>query len=258
MHDLTKHLQLILKRNEKLFIPYIMAGDGGLDSLQEKIAYLERVGASAIEIGVPFSDPVADGPTIQNAGIRALQNGTTLTGVIEKLKEIQDGISVPIILMSYLNPIVVYGIEQFSKDIIEAGVSGLIVPDMPQEESGLLESIVRSEEICLIQLVSLTSPNERLEKLATQSQGFLYAVTVTGITGERRTFTPRVFDFLDRLKSISPVPVLAGFGISSREQMDEMNERCDGVIVGSKIVQSFHEETLSEIDQFSPRQKMKS
>ncbi|MEI5908733.1 tryptophan synthase subunit alpha [Bacillus spongiae] len=251
MSKLHQTLQLAKERKEKIFVPYIMAGDGGLHTLGEKITFLESVGATAIEIGIPFSDPVADGPTIQKAGMRALNEGVSLEDILEELSTIRKKTNIPFIIMSYINPIFSYGIEKFQAKCHEAGVSGVIIPDVPLEEMELLNSIYMDEEISIIQLVSLTTPTERVKKIAQTSQGFLYAVTVTGITGERKEFSDQLNSFLELLKANSSVPVLAGFGISSREQIEEMNELCDGVIVGSKIVQSFHENKLQDIEQLT-------
>src|SRR5699024_3695802 len=185
-----------------------MAGDGGLDALNEQISFLESCGVAAIELGVPFSDPVADGPTIQAAGERSLENGTTLTGVLDVLKQNKNERSVPIILMTYINPLFKYGIEKLAKDAAESGVSGIIIPDIPLEEESLLQPYLTAHEIAFIRLAAMTSPQERLIELAQRTEGFLYAVSVTGTTGARATHEDEVYNYLQHLKENCHTPVL--------------------------------------------------
>lgn len=236
------------KRNgENIFIPYIMAGDGGLDILNERIQFLQDAGVAAIELGIPFSDPVADGPIIQDAGIRALDQGTTLANVLETLQLSREKRTIPIILMTYLNPIYKYGIEHFAAACAGSGVDGIIIPDVPMEEEAPIACALQKNDIAFIRLAALTSPIERLTELAKRSEGFLYAVSVTGTTGVRATHQSEVRDYLQLLKNNSPVPVLAGFGVSSTEQAHELSNYCDGVIVGSKIVELLHEGASDEV-----------
>ncbi len=224
----------------RAFIPYIMAGDGGLSNLREQLLFLQEAGATAVELGIPFSDPVADGPTIQEAGKRALAEGVTLRAVLEEIGRLQGDVNIPIVLMTYLNPVFQYGIAAFAKDSAAVGVSGLIVPDLPLEESALVHDEFIKHDLALIQLVSLTSPVERIERIAKASEGFLYAVTVTGITGARAEFADNIGEHLAALKKVSSVPVMAGFGISTPDQVRDMGNLADGVIVGSRIVDALH------------------
>ncbi|MCM3757852.1 tryptophan synthase subunit alpha [Sporosarcina aquimarina] len=238
----------ILKRNEEgqsVFIPYMMAGDGGLDVLHERISFLEEAGADAIEIGIPFSDPVADGEVIQEAGSRALKNGVTLRKVMSELQAQLH--SIPLMIMTYLNPVLAYGVVEFVEDCELAGVKGLIIPDLPHEERTLLSNALIGKDIALVPLVSLTSSPERIEKIARNAEGFVYAVTVNGITGVRSSFGSDLMDHLTDLKRVAKVPVLAGFGISTQEQVRHFSSIADGVIVGSAIVTAFHEENLEKI-----------
>ena len=165
-----------------------MAGDGGIGALKEQILFLQEAGVTAIELGIPFSDPVADGPVIQEAGGRALAQGVTLRKVLEELRVFRNEVKVPIVFMTYLNPILSYGITEFVEDCGTSGVSGLIIPDMPLEESALLKDKLVNTDIALIQLVTLTSPPERIRKITAASEGFVYAVTVNGTTGVRTDF----------------------------------------------------------------------
>jgi tryptophan synthase alpha chain len=248
MNRLEKALKLVKEKNEKAFVPYIMAGDDGLDKLMEKIVFLESCGATAIEIGIPFSDPVADGPTIQAAGLRALEQGTTLRGVLETIQNLRPIVSIPLIVMTYMNPIYAYGITSFIQDASKAGVDGCIIPDLPIEEEDMISSFLQVAGIELIRLVTLTSSEERIKEIANRGNGFLYAVTVTGITGARTDFHKHVGEYLKKIQSLSPIPVLAGFGISTPEQVKEMGQYCDGVVVGSKIVDLFYQDKKDEIE----------
>ncbi|GAA4077418.1 tryptophan synthase subunit alpha [Amphibacillus indicireducens] len=249
VNKLETALEQTLANGDKIFIPYIMAGDGGLDKLPEQIQFLAEAGATAIELGIPFSDPVADGPVIQAAGIRALSLGVSLRAILEVLKATKGERSIPIVLMTYFNPIYAYGLEQCLADCAEAGVSGLIIPDLPIEEEGEIPELIADHDLALIRLATLTSPRERLTKIATKTRGFLYAVTVTGTTGERNEYIDSIGDYLSNLKQVSPKPVVAGFGVSTPEQVKQLSSYCDGVIVGSKIVKSLHEGNRDTIEE---------
>lgn len=242
-------LQQSIKNQKQAFIPYIMAGDGGLETLQPTILKLQQLGVSAIEVGIPFTDPVADGPTIEAAGMRALKCGTNLTNVLQTLSSFADKLTIPLIVMTYLNPILAYGAERFAKDARVAGVRGVIVPDMPLEESDIIHAALRAEQISLVQLVSLTSPKSRIEKLASASEGFIYAVTVNGITGARASIADNLAEHFAQLKAVSSVPVLAGFGISTPEHITQFAAFSDGVIVGSKIVDCLTKGDWTTIEQ---------
>jgi tryptophan synthase alpha chain len=235
------------RKGGKAFVPYIMAGDRGIGCLIKRILLLETMGATAIEIGVPFSDPVADGPIIQEAGIRALQNNTSLKTIIAELAKGRNSISIPILLMTYLNPIYSFGIEKFVHEIKKAGVDGCIIPDLPIEEEGIISHLLSEADIELIRFVTMTTPSERIKMIAQKGNGFLYTVTVKGITGTRNSFKNEVGIFLKNVKKLSPIPVLAGFGISNEQQITELASSCDGVIVGSKIVELFEENDLESM-----------
>lgn len=242
-------LQQALQQEKQAFIPYIMAGDGGLETLQQTILKLQHLGATAIEVGIPFTDPVADGPTIEAAGMRALRNGTNLTNVLQTLTSFANELTIPLVVMTYLNPILAYGPERFAKDAKAAGVRGVIVPDMPLEESDIIHEALKAEQVDLVQLVSLTSPKERIAKLAAASEGFIYAVTVNGITGARTSFAENLADHFEQLKAVSSVPVLAGFGISTPAHIQQFAAFSDGVIVGSKIVDCLTKNDWTTIEQ---------
>ncbi|MBD8032681.1 tryptophan synthase subunit alpha [Solibacillus merdavium] len=245
---LQKQLEDVLATGDKAFVPYIMAGDRGIETLKPTILKLQQIGVSAVEVGIPFTDPVADGPTIEQAGERALAHGITLRKVLAELTSFSQEIHIPLVVMTYLNPILAYGIEDFAKDAKLGGVQGLIVPDMPFEESALLHTALKEHGIALVQLVSLTSPVERIKKLAAASEGFIYAVTVNGITGERVSFATELAGHFANLKAASNIPVLAGFGISTIEHVKSFGDIADGVIVGSKIVTALVEQDWATIE----------
>lgn len=231
----------------KAFVPYIMAGDGGIAQLEEQVLFLEKSGAAAIEVGVPFSDPVADGSTIQAAGKRALENGTTLTVILHELEKFKETRKIPIVMMMYINLIYAYGIDNFAQACEKAGVDGLIIPDLPLEEEILVTGALERHEIALIRLVSLTSPAARQQEIAARTEGFLYAVTVTGTTGARTSYHAEIGQYLQQLKQMTATPVLAGFGVSTPEQVRMLSDYCDGVVVGSKIVELLHQGECEQI-----------
>ncbi|KAB2338102.1 tryptophan synthase subunit alpha [Cytobacillus depressus] len=245
MNRIEKVMQTLVKNNENAFVPYIMAGD----ALVEQIAFLEKAGATAIEIGIPFSDPVADGPVIQRAGKRSLENGTTLRGVLRTIADIRPIIHTPLIIMTYMNPIMALGISEFIDECSRSGIDGLILPDLPIEEEEIIAPFAEKAGIEIIRLVTLTSPLERIEEISKKGRGFLYAVTVNGITGARKGFNEQLGEHLQRVKSVSSLPVLAGFGISSPSHVQEMNQYCDGVIVGSKIIELLEARDLAGIEE---------
>ncbi len=233
--------------NENLFVPYIVAGEYGLERMKDQILFLQSSGVSAIELGIPFSDPVADGPTIQRAGLRALEKGISLRKVLDFLGTFKQERTVPVIIMTYINPIFVYGIEDFAQKCAEVGIDGVIIPDVPLEEEAMISVALDKNDIAFIRLVALTSTKERMLEIGKRAEGFLYAVSVTGTTGARATHQDRVYSYLENLKKHSSVPVLAGFGVSNAEQARKLSSYCDGVIVGSKIVELFYDNREDEI-----------
>lgn len=244
---LTDAIRTTVEEGNRAFVPYIMAGENGLDTLKETILFLQEAGVTAIELGIPFSDPVADGPVIQAAGERALSHGVTLRTVMEEVAKFKDEVTVPLVYMTYLNPILQYGIEAFVEDCRVNGISGLIIPDLPLEETGFMREALQEANVALIPLVSLTSPEERIQKITAEAEGFIYAVTVNGITGVRDNFADDLSTHFEKLKAISPVPVLAGFGISTPEHVRSMGTFADGVIVGSAIVTALSQKDYTQV-----------
>ncbi|MFO1444828.1 tryptophan synthase subunit alpha [Bacillus sp. Bva_UNVM-123] len=249
MKRIERTMESLQERGEKAFIPYIMAGDGGLEVLPERILFLEKAGATAIEIGIPFSDPVADGPVIQEAGKRALEKRTSLKAIIKTVEKIRLIVKIPLILMTYMNPIISYGIQKFIDDCVHAGIDGIIIPDLPIEEEEIIAPHATQKGIEIIRLVTLTSPLKRIEQIAKRGNGFLYAVTVTGVTGVRNEFNEKLADYFSLIKTVSKLPIMAGFGISTPSQVQEITKYCDGVIVGSKIIELFNDKNYAAIEE---------
>jgi tryptophan synthase alpha chain len=228
-------------------IPFITAGDPDLKTTAEALRILDKSGADLIELGVPYSDPLADGPTIQAAATRALQQGVRLDDVLEMVKEVAPQLKAPIILFTYYNPILNRGIESFLKQIAEVGIKGLVVPDLPLEEAESLLTPAAEIGIEVVLLVAPTSSKERIEAIAHQSQGFIYLVSVTGVTGVRNQIESRVQDILQQMRTVTDKPIGVGFGISQPEQARQIKDwGADAVIVGSAFVKRLADGTPAE------------
>ncbi len=221
--------------NGKAFIGFVTAGDPSMDKTQEFIMAMVEAGADLIEIGIPFSDPVAEGNVIQRANIRALSAGATIHGIFEMVEKIRKKTEVPLVFLTYLNPVHFYGYEAFSKRCGEIGIDGLIVPDLPYEEQGELLPYCRKYGVELISLIAPTS-EERIGMIARDAGGFIYCVSSTGVTGVRKTIATDLKTMVGKVRSVTKLPVAVGFGISSPQQAAEIGALADGVIVGSAIV----------------------
>ena len=223
-------------RGRPALVGYLTAGFPNRRQFKENLAAVADA-CDVVEIGVPFSDPMADGATVQRASFAALAGGVTLPWILEELKSIEPRHRVPILLMSYLNPLLAFGIEQLPRAAARAGVAGFIVPDLPFEESGELHAALEAEGLALVQMVTPVTPPERLAMLCREARGFVYAVTMTGTTGKSAEVPLDVLEYMDRVKRCSSVPVCAGFGIRSREQVARFAGHVDGVVVGSALVE---------------------
>lgn len=221
--------------NGKAFIPFITAGDPDLSITEILIPAMAEAGADLIEIGIPFSDPVAEGIVIQEADMRALSAGTTTDKIFESVKRIRMKTNVPLAFMTYLNPVFVYGSERFIKNAAECGVDALIVPDLPYEEKEELKPYCNQYGIDLISLIAPTS-KERIKTIAAEAEGFVYCVSSMGVTGVRTKINTNIGDMISLVKETKDIPCAIGFGISTPEQAKEMSQYADGVIVGSAIV----------------------
>jgi tryptophan synthase alpha chain len=193
--------------------------------------------ADVVEIGVPFTDPMADGMTIQRASYAALQGGFTLPWLLDELRQMQPRPKAPLLLMSYLNPLLAYGLDRLPEAAVQAGVSGFIIPDLPYEESADMRAALDRVGVALVQMVTPVTPAARLKMLCAASQGFVYAVTMTGTTGKSVAVPDDVLSYMDRVRAVSPIPVCAGFGIRGPEQVARMKGHVDGVVVGSALVE---------------------
>lgn len=242
MNRIDKTFKRLKETARKAFIPYIMAGDPDIEKTMERVLMLEECGADIVELGVPFSDPVADGPTIQRAAERALKAGVSLKKMLAFMTELRKHSQIPIIFMTYYNPIYKYGEEAFVADAAAAGVDGLIIPDLPPEEAASLIKSCRSKGIATIFLVAPTSTGERMKRIVSASKGFIYYVSMTGITGTKLSLADQFRSHLGRLKEMSGKPISVGFGISTPDDARNMAAVADGVIVGSAIVKKFHED----------------
>jgi tryptophan synthase alpha chain len=236
MSRIKKKFREVLGRKGKAFIPYVMAGDPNLERTRELVGILEECGADIIELGVPFSDPLADGPTIQKAAQRALSEGVTLKKVIEFVDTLRKSTQIPIVLMTYYNLIFRYGEERFVRDASAAGVDGIIVPDLPPDEAGGLLSFSKNTAFDIIFLVAPTSTDERIKKVARTSRGFIYYVSITGITGSKLSVDSSIGSHIAKVREKGGKPVAVGFGISTPQEAAEIARIADGVIVGSAIV----------------------
>lgn len=236
MSRIGRTFRKIRESNGKAFIPYIMAGDPDLKRTRQLVKILDECGADIIELGVPFSDPLADGPTIQKAAQRALREGVTLGGVIELVSELRRDTQIPVILMTYYNPVLKYGEERFVRDATAAGVDGVIVPDLPPDEAGLLRKNARKAGFDTIFLLAPTSTEDRIKTVARASTGFIYYVSITGITGSKLSMDPAIESHIARIRKERGKPVAVGFGISTPEEASVVARFADGVIIGSAIV----------------------
>lgn len=234
---MSRMSQYVNKNKDMMFIPFITAGDPSEEATVDLAFMLQSVGANALELGIPYSDPLADGPVIQMASKRALSKGMTLLKALQLVKKIRlSGVKIPIIIFTYCNLLLQLGQEDFFREAKENGIDGLLVPDLPFEESRDLAGRCSEHGISLISLVAPTTSEKRLAAIGASAQGFLYCVSSLGVTGVRKTFHPDVFPFLERVRAACELPIAVGFGISSSGQVDELRGHADGFIVGSAIV----------------------
>jgi tryptophan synthase alpha chain len=249
MVSVSQCLEKLRSDNKCALITFITAGDPDLETTKKALLLLDQNGADIIELGVPYSDPLADGPVIQAAATRALQQGTSLDDVLQLLQEVSPSLKAPIVLFTYYNPIFARGLELFLEQIAQAGASGLVVPDLPLEESEALINIATSKGIEVILLVAPTSSPERIKRITESSQGFIYLVSVTGVTGVRAKVASGVKEILHSIRQITSKPIGVGFGISTPEQATQIkNWGADAVIVGSALVKCLANRDLEAVE----------
>lgn len=235
--SISNAIRTAKEKGEPAIIAYITAGFPDKDAFRR---VLHQVGAAAdvIELGVPFTDPMADGTTIQRSSRVALEHGVSLKWILEELAVPGVKPAVPVLLMSYLNPLLAFGLDELAQAAARVGVSGLIIPDLPYEESGEMQRALAAQGLALVQFVTPVTPQPRMRMLCEGTRGFIYAVTMTGTTGKNVAVPQEVLDYFARVKAVSPAPVCAGFGIRSREQVERLAPHVDGVIVGSALVEA--------------------
>jgi tryptophan synthase alpha chain len=224
-------------KGHKALIPYITVGYPDIETTLKAVELLAASGADIIELGIPFSDPMADGVTIQESSYQALLKGVNTEICLEAARQIRRKSQIPLVFMTYYNPVFAYGVEKFCQSCKEAGVDGLIVPDLPPEEGSDLEMRAENSGLDLIYLLAPTSTEQRIQLVAQKSSGYIYLVSVAGVTGARQTLPPDLRDFVARVRSRAKQPLCVGFGISTPEQARQISTVADGVIIGSKIIQ---------------------
>lgn len=233
------------KPKHKALIAYLTVGYPSLDSTLEIVSLLAESGCDIIELGIPFSDPLADGTTIQEASYRALLGGVTPQSCLELATQLRERVEIPLIFMTYYNPILHYGLESFCCACAEAGIDGLIVPDLPPDEGGELEAFTKKHELDLIYLLAPNTTEERIQLVAEKSSGFIYLVSLTGVTGPRETLPPGLNRFIARVRKQTNQPLCVGFGISTAEQAYKVAKLANGVIVGSRLIQLIRDDDPS-------------
>jgi tryptophan synthase alpha chain len=246
MNRIDKMFSRLRRRGERALIPYFTAGDPSLNVTRALLLEAARQGAGLIELGVPFSDPLADGPVIQRASQRALAAGVTLPRVLDMVREVRAELDLPLVFLTYYNPLLAFGLKAFARTASEAGIDGVIVADLPPEEAGPLSAEARAAGLDVIHLVAPTSPPERIRLIARRSRGFIYAVSLTGVTGARAELPPDLAQYLRNLRAVTVKPICVGFGISTPEQAAAVANYADGIIVGSAIVRLVEEHGRSD------------
>jgi tryptophan synthase alpha chain len=239
-------------KGKKALITFITGGDPDIGTTEELICAMEEAGADIIEIGIPFSDPIAEGVVIQQADERALAGGCTVDKLFDMVKRVRKRTKIPLLFMTYVNPIFRYGKERFMERCRDSGIDGVIVPDMPFEENDEIKDTCRQYGICLVSMIAPTS-GERIEKIAKEAEGFLYCVSSLGVTGVRSKIDTNISELIRIVRNVSAVPCAVGFGISTPEQVHQMSQISDGVIVGSaivKIIAKYGKESIGPVKQF--------
>ncbi|MGI6267617.1 MAG: tryptophan synthase subunit alpha [Acutalibacteraceae bacterium] len=238
--------------NKKAFIPFITAGDPNLETTEKLIIAMQESGADLIEIGIPFSDPIAEGEVIQNASQRALSAGCDTDKIFDMVSRVRQCVTVPLVFMTYINLVYTYGKERFLKKCKDVGIDGIIIPDLPFEENKELIDVCKKYDVNLISLIAPTS-KERVEMIAKQANGFVYCVSSLGVTGVRENIKTDIGQMIKLVKTVSKIPCAVGFGISTPNQAKKISEVCDGVIVGSaivKIIEKYGENSIEPVKEY--------
>ena len=233
-----RHLSSVFSQpGHKALIAYVTVGYPNIAATLEIVPLLARQGCDIVELGIPFSDPLADGATIQKASFQALKNGVTTQLCLEVAKQLSQTVEIPLVFMTYFNPVFSYGLEEFCSACASSGINGLIIPDLPPEEGFELDIATQKHNLDLIYLLAPTSTEERIKLVAERSRGFIYLVSVTGVTGAREKLPVDIEAFVTEVRKVATQPLCVGFGISTPEQAKRVAQTADGVIVGSRIIQ---------------------
>lgn len=242
MNRIDRKFAELKERKQPAFIPFLSIGDPDLKTSIEIIKQLEQSGASMVELGVPYSDPLADGPVIQRSSMRALKkHQVSIKDVMDVAKQARhEGCELPFILFTYFNPVLQFGLDKIFAQLQESDISGLIIPDLPMEEDAEVRKLADEHNIHLIPLVAPTS-NERIKKIVSRASGFVYCVSSLGVTGTRTEFHSGIDEFLNTVKESTTLPIAIGFGVSTHEQFARFAETCDGIVVGSALVRQVEE-----------------
>ena len=244
-------ISAVFKPGHKALIAYITLGYPTLETSYQAAITLAGNGCDIIELGIPFSDPLADGTTIQTASYAALQNGVTPPVCLDVARQLSSRMDTPLIFMTYINPVMCSGVERFIYESGDAGVAGMIVPDLPPEEGSKLQAAAHGQGLDIIYLLAPNSPDERISLVSRQSSGFIYLVSLTGVTGTSETLSDSLDEFICRVRALTSLPLCVGFGISSAEQARRAAQKADGVIIGSKLIQLIEEDrSLSKLRDF--------
>jgi len=241
MNRISTTFQRLKEKNEKALVGFVTAGDPDIEASQAIIGEMLKGGVDILELGIPFSDPTADGPYIQRSSMRALKAGVNMKKILTMVKKIRTTSECPIILFSYYNPMLAYGIAELHRDALKAGADGFLIVDLPYDESAELTSLWPDNELCLIRLIAPTTPAARMEKIAENAEGFIYLVSRTGVTGSGQIDSQEVSSVLSRIRGFSELPVCVGFGISKPEQVSQLCAIADGVVVGSAFEKTIEE-----------------
>ncbi len=245
--DITSSLKHAKSKSGVALIPFFTAGYPSMDQFKTDLINISRVG-DVVEVGIPFSDPMSDGMTIQRSSHEALQNGVSLSWIFDEIDSIKSQLKSPIVFMSYLNPLMAFGYDKLVDRAKKAGVCGFIVPDLPLEESDEFRDVLENKDLGLIQLISPATPEKRMATLSKASKGFIYAVTMTGITGSEQGLAKNLTSYLSKISDMSDLPVCAGFGVRTAKDVSLISKHADGAIVGSALVETM--EKKQDIIQF--------
>ncbi len=238
------------RREHKALIPYVTVGYPNIEATMKVVPLLAKNGADIVELGIPFSDPLADGVTIQRSSFHALQRGISPRSCLDIAKQLRAKVDIPLVFMTYYNPVFHYGLDDFCSACVGAGVDGLIIPDLPPQEGTDLEAITQKQDLDLIYLLAPTSTEERIKLVGQRSRGFIYLVSVTGVTGARDQLPADLEVFVSRVKELVSQPLCVGFGISNPAQAKRVARLADGVIVGSRIIQLMEAEDMHQVGEF--------